>query len=185
MTTRRLALPLLVLAGCAAQSAPQAPAPAWEPLSVATADYVRLAEGPCFGACPVYELTLYEGGQFVLMGQRFVEGAEARPGEASLEEAKAILLSARFDELPDDITMDNPEECPNPATDLATAEITIGDAEGYYRTVRYYQGCFHSVAESMLRQLRSVMLVSELVRAAAPGELEAEEQAPAEAEPEE
>ena len=169
--TPRYALPvLLVLAGCAAARAPEAPAPVWEPLSVATADYVRLSEGPCFGACPVYELTLYEGGQYVLMGQRFTEGPRTGPGETALEEARAILTLAGFDDLPDDITMDNPDACPNPATDLATAEITIGDADGYYRTVRYYQGCFHSVAESMLRQLRDVLRVNQLVRAAAPGE---------------
>lgn len=168
---RRFALPVLFLAaGCASDAPP--PPPAFVPLSVETADYIRLAEGPCFGACPVYELTLYPEGQYVLMGERFTESADRadnKPSEESFELAQAILTAAGFEDLPDDITMDNPEACPNPATDLPTAEITIGDARGYYRTVTYYQGCFHAVAELMLRQLRSVMRISDLVRAAEPG----------------
>jgi len=161
---------VLLATGCA--SAPEAPqAPAFVPLSVETAGYIRLSEGACFGNCPVYELTLYPTGQYVLMSQRFTEGenrSDNKPSESSFEEAKAILAAAGFEDLPDDITMDNPEACPMPATDHATAEITIGNAAGYYRTVRYYQGCFHDTAETMLRQLRSVMRVADLVRAAEP-----------------
>lgn len=169
---RRFALPVLLLAaGCASQ--PVAPAaPAFVPLSVATAGYIRLSEGPCFGTCPVYELTLYPEGQYVLMGERFTEGpnrSDNKPSEDSFELAKAILTTARFEDLPEDITMGNPDACPNPATDHPTAEITIGDARGYYRTVTYYQGCFHDVAESMLRQLRGVMRIADLVQAAEPG----------------
>lgn len=164
MRALALCLPLFA-AACASE--PQAPA--WQPLSVATADYVRLGEGPCFGNCPVYELTLYTGGQYVLMGERFTEGEtrnDNKPAEDSFDRAKDILLAAGFDELPEDITPANPEACPNPATDHPRAEITIGRADGYYRTVRYDQGCFHDVAETMLRQLRAVMRVADLVQAA-------------------
>lgn len=161
-------LPLLA-AACA--SAPQAE---WQPLSVENANYIRLSEGPCFGFCPVYELTLYPTGQYVLMAGAFTEPGEARtenkPSEDSFERAKAALTAAGFMDLPEDITSNNPAACPNAPTDHATAEITVGRDDGFYRTVRYYLGCQHDVAETLLRQLRSVMRVSDLVRAAEPGD---------------
>lgn len=170
---RAAVLPLMLcLAACA--SAPTAPAaPAYVPLSVATADYIWLEEGPCFGSCPVYRMTLYPEGQYVLMGERFTEGenrSDNKPSEDSFELAKAILTAFGFDEMEEDLTAGNPEACPNPATDFPTAMITIGDAEGYYRTVTYYQGCFLDLPENMLRQLRATMRIADLVQAAEPAE---------------
>ncbi len=159
----------LLLAACASNPAPYPDYPVFIPLSVETADYIRLAEGPCAGACPVYELTLHSEGQYVLFGSRFTEGADRsdnRPAEDSLERAKDILLRAGFDDMPEDITPENPDLCPGPETGRATAEIMIGREDGYYRIVRYDQGCFHDMAETMLRQLRATMRIADLVRPA-------------------
>lgn len=169
-----------VLAGCAsapAQRSAAPSAPAFEPLSVANADYVWLEEGPCFGSCPVYRMTLYPDGQYVLMGERFTEGegrSDNKPSEDSFDRAKEALSAANFMELPEDITTNNPEACPNAPTDHATVEITVGRNDGFYRTMRYYLGCQHDVAETLLRQLRTIMRVSDLVRAAGPADAAAE-----------
>lgn len=169
---RRLpAPPAVCLAVLAAACASAPEAPAYVPLSVETADYVRLSEGPCFGFCPVYELTLYPGGQYVLMAGRFTEGDERsvnKPADDSFQRAQEALAAAGFMELPEDITPANPEACPNPATDLATAEITVGNEAGYYRRVVYDQGCFHDGADTLLRQLRDIMRIDDLVSAAPP-----------------
>ncbi len=156
----------LALFAAACASAPDVPE--YVPLSVETADYIRLGEGPCFGACPVYELTLYHGGQYVLMAGRFTEGDERsvnRPADDSFEAAQAILTEYGFADLPEDISPGNEEACPHPATDLPTADITIGNADGYYRTVHYYQGCFDETASAMLAGLREVMRIADLVSA--------------------
>lgn len=168
----RFFAPFVLLLAAACASAPQPPAPpAYVPLSVETAEYIRLAEGPCFGFCPVYELTLYPGGQYVLMAGRFTEGderADNKPADDAFERAQQALLDGGFADLPENITPDNPDACPNVATDLPTSEITIGNADGYYRTVTYYQGCFVDEVGALLEELRAIMRIADLVQASPP-----------------
>jgi len=93
---------VVVLAACATPGTTAAPAPG---PAAAPAPHVLVAtlqRGPCFGACPVYEVRLYADGVVEWNGVRFVGvpgQARAVVPPARVAEVRAALAEAGFSAL--------------------------------------------------------------------------------------
>ena len=138
---------LLLLAGptfaCAGSAEPTAaPAPT-------ASDQLSMTRGPCFGACPMYTVTVWGDGRVQFVGDRFVE--ETGDHSAVVDPARVAALFAYADsigffDMPQSITPANESACGMSHTDDASAEITMvwGDRD---QTVNHYFGCAKAPAE--------------------------------------
>lgn len=106
-------------------------------------DSIAMTRGPCFGACPMYTVTVYGDGRVVFRGDRFV----AQTGEhtRTIDRAQAAALFATADsigyfDLPAAITPANQEACGASWTDMPSADLTIWWG-GLHHEVAHYHGC--------------------------------------------
>jgi hypothetical protein len=139
---------LVLMAGLTACSprppaAGQTPTPYGEPGAAAgEPPVVTLERTPCFGTCPVYQVTISRSGAVRFVGKQHV----TRQGEATAE-----IPPARVDSLvreleaggyfgfADAYVMDSPA-CGRYATDSPTV-ITSASAAGRTKTIRHDYGC--------------------------------------------
>ena len=136
-----------VVAGCSPRppSAGPTPAPYGEPGAAAAAaepPVVTLERTPCFGTCPVYQVSISRSGAVRFVGKQHV----IRQGEA-----RAEIPAARVDSLlheleaggyfgfADAYVMSSPA-CGQYATDSPTV-ITSASAGGRTKTIRHDFGC--------------------------------------------
>lgn len=122
----------LALVGCAT-TAPAVPTGEVASVSVET--------GPCFGACPVFRVTVNADGRGVFEGRRFtaVEGERAirvtpeqfRRLVAHLQPVRPASGSVRY----------SGEACEMMATDLPSTDVTWGTAGGEAQNLYFYHGC--------------------------------------------
>ncbi len=103
---------------------------------------ITLERGPCFGACPVYKLTIYGDGRVVYQGIRFVAVEGNRT--ASISEEKVRQLVNEFQKI--DYFSLNDEYVDVTATDMPTA-ITFISVNGQTKTVAHYHGDFDAPEE--------------------------------------
>jgi Domain of unknown function (DUF6438) len=106
-------------------------------LSGVPADFqISLERGPCFGACPVYLLTVFADGTVAYEGRQFVAVEGSHTATLSPDEVEALaqaVLEADFFELADEYTVQ--------ATDLPSITLTVimdGRTKGVYH---YGVGC--------------------------------------------
>jgi hypothetical protein len=103
---------------------------------------ITLERGPCFGACPVYKLTVYGDGRVVYEGIRFVGVEGTRT--ASISEEKVRQLVNEFQKI-GYFSLDD-EYIDTDATDLPSAITSITIA-GKAKTVAHYHGDFSAPEE--------------------------------------
>ena len=103
---------------------------------------ITLERGPCFGACPVYKLTIYGDGRVFYEGIRFVGGEGTQT--ASISEDKVRQLITEFQKI-DYFSLDNEYTHIN-ATDMPTATTSI-TITGQTKTVVHYHGDFSTPEE--------------------------------------
>ena len=135
---------LAALAACSPRPpAGDNPAPSAETDAAGTAaPAVTLERTPCFGACPVYQVTISRSGAVRFVGTHHV----TQQGEVTAE-----IPAARVDSLlreleaggyfgfADAYVMDSPA-CGQYATDSPTV-ITCASADGRTKTIRHDYGC--------------------------------------------
>ena len=135
--TRLAAIALVGLhAACAGANAPDRPTPT-------AADQLSMTRGPCFGACPMYTVTVWGDGRVRFVGDRFVQ--QTGEHEATVDPAAVAALFAHADsigffDLPQNITPANEAACGSSWTDMPSAEITIIWADRD-QTLHHYHGC--------------------------------------------
>lgn len=121
---------------------------------------VSLSEGPCFGTCPVYTVTVSANEFYVLELGMFTrapgttETGVFPPG--TFAAATQALRGANFTALPTDVTIGSPACGNQTVTDLPGAQVAETTIAGT-RVVEYYPGCFAAPAKPALD-----MLVSDL-----------------------
>ena len=126
-----------ILASCAGgRSEAGRPAPT-------AADRIELARGPCFGACPIYSLTVWGDGRVRFVGERFVEETGERT--RTIDPLQAVALFAHADSIgffamPADITPANEAACGGAWTDMPSAQVTVRWADRDH-AVNDYHGC--------------------------------------------
>lgn len=130
----------LVLAGCARDGRPDLPA---APVAI-EGDSIRYETGPCFGACPVYAVTLRPDGTGTFEGKRFttVSGTrEFKFGKGEYDAFAAKLAPYRPASGTVRYTPDEKKNCAQTATDLPGVDIVWTRAIGDSQTLNYYFGC--------------------------------------------
>ena len=103
---------------------------------------LSLERGPCFGACPVYRLTVYGDGRVIYEGIRFVSVEGTRTATVSEDKVRQIIgefYAIDYFSLHDEYTHVNATDMPS-----ATTSITIG---GKTKTVIHYHGDFSAPDE--------------------------------------
>lgn len=124
-------------------------------------------QGPCFGTCPVYEITVMRGDRYELDGRRFTRTSGQSSGslEAGAFEALArAVAEIDFRNLPDDMTFMNPQACSGPqVSDMPYFELTARYGEGD-KTVRWYQGCNYPGMNNFVNRLQDIYEMDRLIR---------------------
>lgn len=117
---------------------------------------IMLGEEPCFGFCPVYEITLTPDDGYVLNGRQHTATQGESRGmlpEGSFARAVAALETAGFRSLPSDLTYNNAAACPGPqVSDMPYTNVVVEYANGSH-AVHHYHGC----AAPEMRQLRETL----------------------------
>lgn len=137
---------LLVLAGCitqpASSQAGKGQANDGAQNSVTAFDAISLSRSPCFGACPIYSVTVYADGRVTYYGERYVSisGQQQAQADAQALEKLNTLLNSKRLPLIVNYRPGNPQ-CGKPVTtDMPGAAIKIM-LNGKTRTLHYYKGC--------------------------------------------
>ncbi|TNE60810.1 MAG: hypothetical protein EP335_17375 [Alphaproteobacteria bacterium] len=134
------ALALLLAAcgsGSTAQSGDLATPPAHDPTGM---DYIALKKGPCFGACPVFDITLRGDGRVEFYGRRFTKVSGQKLDQQSTGrflEALDILEERGFGALQGDYTG---QTCTVMASDHPTITIEVNSGD-WKKTVVWNTGC--------------------------------------------
>ena len=97
--------------------------------------------GPCFGACPVYRVTVSPDGSGTFEGRRFTAVTGERSFRITPDQYRAFAAQlAPLRPAEGSVRMSG-EACRQMATDLPSAEVTwfsqIGNSQSYY----FYYGC--------------------------------------------
>lgn len=136
---------LWVLAGCTMQPAnsqADEPAGSTEQTGITAFDAISLSRSPCFGACPVYSVTVYADGRVTYNGDRHVSISgkqQAQADAVALEKLDRLLNSKRLPLIAD--YRPGKPACGTPVTtDMPGAVIKIMH-DGTTRTLHYYKGC--------------------------------------------
>ena len=127
MKTAALAASLL-LAACAA-TAPASPA-----------ETISFETGPCFGACPVYRVTVNGDGSGTFEGRRFTAVTGARAFRATPEQYRAFARQLEPLRPARGAVRYAGETCASMATDLPSAEVTWRSRRGE-QSLYFYYGC--------------------------------------------
>lgn len=154
---RLMAACLVATAGCA--TVPE------RPIAIES-EAISLETGPCFGACPVFRVTVRPDGTGTFEGRHHT----AVTGERGFR-----LTSAQYRAFRDHLAPLRPAEgnvrlsgeaCRQMATDLPSAEVTwfseIGSSQSYY----HYFGCdmeANAAAVERLRRAPALLPIRELI----------------------
>ena len=132
---KRVASAILLLAGLAGCTTM-----ADRPIPIES-ESISYETGPCFGACPVYRVTVSPDGTGTFEGRRFTAVTGERSFRITPDQYRAFAAQlAPLRPAEGSVRMSG-EACRQMATDLPSAEVTwfspIGNSKSYY----FYYGC--------------------------------------------
>lgn len=96
----------------------------------------RIQRTPCFGTCPIYTMTIYQGGYVTFHGEKFVDMEGHYEGKSDKNKLEELIESAEevgFFQL--DREYDNPR-----VTDLPSTIITMAKGESFKTVINRYSG---------------------------------------------
>lgn len=136
-----LGVAAVAVAGCARVDTP-APGGPDAPIGIER-DSISYETGPCFGACPVYSVTVHPDGTGRFVGKRFtaVEGERSftlTPAQYAAFEAR--LASYRPESGQKRYSPGSPS-CASVATDMPSVNVTWTRAIGDSQQLYFYFGC--------------------------------------------
>lgn len=113
--------------------------------------------GACFGACPIYRVTVTERGEGIFEGRRFTAVTGVRRFPVSRDQFRAFVAhlapirpanrrSQRYE---------GPALCPRMATDMPTVTIDWRSTSGGPQTLVYYYGCDPERNRALAERLRA------------------------------
>ena len=140
-----LGLASLTLAGCATVAA--APTGGLESIAYET--------GPCFGACPVYRVTVNRDGSGVFEGRRFTAVTGERRFQATAEQFRAFARHlAPLRPATGEVHYSG-ENCSMTATDMPSADVAWHGAGGAQQRLSFYFGCDMERNRAIAERLRA------------------------------
>ena len=123
-------------------------------------------QGPCFGSCPVYEITVLPGDRYELDGRRFTRTdgmSSGRLQTGAFADIATAVAGIDFRNLPDDMTFMNPQACSGPqVSDMPYFELTARYSDGD-KTVRWYQGCSYPGMRDFVDRLQDIYEMDTLI----------------------
>ncbi|WP_417494610.1 DUF6438 domain-containing protein [Maricaulis sp.] len=144
-----LVLAALGLVSCATTSTGTVSEPRWT--------QIEIAEGACYGFCPIYTITITPDDRYQLIGERFTRHDGASSGTlaaGSFQRIAEILQTHDAASLPADITMNNPATCGRAMmSDLPDFRLGLTGPDGRQDIV-WYPGCADSPYREALSQIR-------------------------------
>lgn len=157
-TTRSwIAAGLLGLASCTTIPASGAPADAPDSISYET--------GPCFGACPVYRVTLYADGRGTFEGRRFTAVEGERSFRATPDQFRAFSAHLAPVRPASGSVRHAGENCAMTATDMPSAEVRWRSTAGE-QSLYFYFGCDmerHRALAERLRAAPALLPIAEMI----------------------
>jgi hypothetical protein len=117
---------------------------------------ITLERSQCFGACPVYKLTIFSDGKVGYEGIRYVKKvgvASSSISRAKLNELVKAFLKIDYFTLPESFTAGS-KQCPQYATDMPSATTSL-TWQGQTKTVQHYHGCMGSDVLKELTELEA------------------------------
>ena len=135
-----------------AEGADSAATPAPVALADSAAPVATLERTPCFGTCPVYEVSVLRNGTVRFLGKQHVKqqgSAAASVSPGAVDSLAAELEAAGYFQFADDYVLDAPE-CGQYATDSPTVTTSL-TTNGRTKRIRHDYGC--SGAPPELRRL--------------------------------
>lgn len=141
----------LLLAGCATMPAQTG---GEGPIAVES-DAIAYETGPCFGACPVFRVTVRPDGTGIFEGRQHTAVTGERAFTVSPEHYRA--LAAHLEPLrPETGSVRlSGEACRQVATDLPSAEVTWYSQIGSSQSLHFYYGCDMEKNKAIARRLRT------------------------------
>ena len=97
--------------------------------------------GPCFGACPVYRVTVNRDGSAVFEGRRFTAVTGTRSFRATPGQFRAFARQLAPLRPLEGTVRYSGETCTQMATDLPSVEVTWDTAGEARRQLYFYYGC--------------------------------------------
>jgi len=142
----------LALAGCAHTRSAPTPKPKPIPVEI---DSITYETGPCFGACPVYSVTVRSDGSGVFTGKRFTEVSGERAFKLSPDQYAAFAAQlAPYRPASGEKRISPGEKgCEHAATDLPSVDVTWSRAIGDRQRLYYYFGCNMEGNQTMAQAL--------------------------------
>jgi len=106
-------------------------------------DSITYETAPCFGACPVYSVTVRPDGSGVFDGKRFTAVSGARTFTLTREQydAFATRLAPYIPQSGDVRYAIGEANCRNPVTDMPSVDVTWTRAIGDRQHLHFYFGC--------------------------------------------
>jgi hypothetical protein len=135
----------LALAACASVAAE----PAGRVASIA------YETGPCFGACPVYTVTVDRDGRGRFEGRRFTTVTGERSFEVTPEQFRAFAQALEPLRPASGERRYSGEACDMTATDLPSADVRWRTADGAEQHLYFYYGCDMERNRAIAERLRA------------------------------
>jgi acetamidase/formamidase len=108
----------------------------------ATDDSITLERTACFGACPIYKVSIASNGAVNFEGRRFVKTVGAARGQITPQAFRKLVeefQTINYFSLPDRYTPGT-ADCPRMVTDMPGANTAL-QLNGRMKTVAHYYGC--------------------------------------------
>jgi len=108
----------------------------------ANSDLITLERTACFGACPMYTVTIASNGKVTFEGRRFTKVTGMARGKISRKAFRRLVKEFEaidYFSLPDRYTPGTPD-CPRMITDLPSANTSLR-LRGKVKAVMHYHGC--------------------------------------------
>src|ERR1051325_1613391 len=105
-------------------------------------DLITLERTACFGACPMYTVTIASNGRVTFEGRRFTKVSGIAHGKITGKAFRRLVKefeAINYFSLPDRYTPGTPD-CPRMITDLPSANTSLR-LRGKLKTVMQYHGC--------------------------------------------
>lgn len=112
--------------------------------------------GPCFGACPVYRVTVDADGSGIFEGRRFTAVTGERRFRVTPGQFRALARHLGPLRPFEGIVRYSGESCASMATDMPSAEVTwrtLGEAE---QQLYFYYGCDMEANRAIAERLNAV-----------------------------
>ena len=114
---------------------------------------ISFETGPCFGACPVYRVTVDSEGNGAFEGRRFTQVTGVRSFRISREQFRTFARHLQPLRPERGAVRYAGETCANLATDMPSADVTWRSLDGQTQALHFYFGCDPERNQAMAERL--------------------------------